>query len=254
MYVDKLALFFAFFCILFYLLAMRTSAKRFKAWPLRKLMLFVSGIVIGLQAVAGPIAMHAHHSFVYHMIGHLLLGMLAPLLLVLSQPVTLLLRALPQSGGRAVSRVFRSRYACFLIHPITAAVLNIGGLWLLYTTHLFHYMHQSSWVSMLVHLHIFAAGYLFTLAMLYTDPVSYRKSYLYRVIVFVFALAGHGILSKYLYANPPMGIAAADAQQGAVLMYYGGDLIDLTIIVILCWQWYQAAAPKTSLSTAKAAE
>jgi putative membrane protein len=254
MHVDKLALYFAFFCILFYLLAMRTSAKRFKAWPLRKLLLFVSGIVIGLQAVAGPIAMHAHHSFVYHMIGHLLLGMLAPLLLVLSQPVTLLLRALPQSGGRAVSRIFRSGYARFLIHPITAAVLNIGGLWFLYTTHLFHYMHQSSFVSMLVHLHIFAAGYLFTLAMLYTDPVPYRKSYLYRVIVFVFALAGHGILSKYLYANPPMGIAAADAQQGAMLMYYGGDLIDLTIIVILCWQWYQAAAPKTSLSTAKAAE
>ncbi|MFB1100106.1 cytochrome c oxidase assembly protein [Terribacillus sp. JSM ZJ617] len=254
MYVERLALIIASCCILSYLLAMKYSAKRFETWPLRKLVLFVSGVVIGLQAVAGPIAMHAHHSFVYHMIGHLLLGMLAPLLLVLSQPVTLLLRALSQSGARSVSRVFRSRYARFLIHPITAAILNIGGLWLLYTTHLFHLMHESAVVSMLVHLHVFAAGYLFTLAMLYTDPVPYRKSYLYRVIVFVFALAGHGILSKYLYANPPMGIAPADAQQGAILMYYGGDLIDLTIIVILCWQWYQAAAPKTSLSAAKAAE
>ncbi|MFP7478890.1 cytochrome c oxidase assembly protein [Terribacillus saccharophilus] len=254
MQVDKLALIFASICILSYLLAMKYSAKRFEPWPLRKLFLFVGGIVIGLQAVAGPIAMHAHHSFVYHMIGHLLLGMLAPLLLVLSQPVTLLLRALSQPGGQAVSRIFRSGYARFLIHPITAAVLNIGGLWLLYTTHLFHYMHQSSLISMLVHLHVFAAGYLFTLSMLYADPVPYRKSYLYRVIVFVFALAGHGILSKYLYANPPMGVAPEDAQQGAMLMYYGGDLIDLTIIVLLCWQWYRSAAPKTSLSTPKAAD
>lgn len=254
MYVDKLPLCIASFGILAYLLAMKHSAKRFKTWPLYRLVLFVSGTLAALQAVSGSVAMQAHHSFVYHMIGHLLLGMLSPLLLVLSRPMTLLLRALPQSGSKAVSHLFRSRYARFIIHPITAAVLNIGGLWLLYTTPLFHHMHQASWISFLIHLHVFAAGYVFTLAMLYSDPVAYRKSHMYRMVVFIFALAGHGILSKYLYANPPAGVDPADAQAGAVLMYYGGDLIDLILIFLLCWQWYRTAEPKTSLPATKTAE
>ncbi|MFP7495302.1 cytochrome c oxidase assembly protein [Terribacillus saccharophilus] len=251
---DMLAIFICTFFIIAYAAAMLHASRRFKAWPLYRLLLFAGGVIVGLLAVSGPIAMHAHHSFTYHMIGHLLLGMLAPLLLVLSQPVTLLMRALPQSGSKAVSRLFRSRYAHFIIHPITAAVLNIGGLWLLYTTALFHYMHQSSWISFIVHLHVFAAGYVFTLAIVYSEPVSYRKSHLYRMVVFIFALAGHGILSKYLYANPPAGVNAADAQEGAMLMYYGGDVIDLILIFLLCWQWYHAAAPKTSIPSTKAAE
>jgi putative membrane protein len=251
---DKLALFIAFLAILGYLLAMKSSAKKFEAWPIRRLLLFGCGVAVGVQALAGPVAMHAHHSFVFHMIGHLLLGMFAPLLIALSRPVTLLLRALPQKRGQAVSLLFRSMYARFLIHPVTAAVLNIGGLWVLYTTSLYDYMHQVNWVSFMVHVHVFAAGYLFTMAILYTDPVPYRKSYLFRALVFVGALGGHGILSKYLYANPPTGVKAAAAQEGAVLMYYGGDLVDLILIVLLCWEWYQAAAPHPKVSASKAAE
>lgn len=254
MHNDKLALIIAFLAILGFLLAMKFSARKFEAWPIHRLFLFASGVVIGVQALAGPVAMHAHHSFVFHMVGHLLLGMLAPLLIALSRPITLLLRALPQRHAQAVSCLFRSMYARFLIHPVTAAVLNIGGLWILYTTSLYHYMHQINWVSFLVHVHVFAAGYLFTMAMLYTDPVPYRKSYLFRILVFICALAGHGILSKYLYANPPTGVEAAAAQEGAVLMYYGGDLVDLILIVLLCWRWYRAASPHHILSASQAAE
>ncbi|WP_413237500.1 cytochrome c oxidase assembly protein [Paenibacillus sp. 1P07SE] len=36
---------------------------------------------------------------------------------------------------------------------------------------------------MLVHLHIFLAGYAFTASMLYIDPAPHRKSYMYRAIV-----------------------------------------------------------------------
>lgn len=254
MHNDAFFISLAFLAILIYLAAMRSAVKRFKSWPIRRLLLFAGGVATGVQAFAGPIGMHAHHSFVFHMAGHLLLGMLAPLLVILSRPITLLLRALPQKGARSVMRLFRSGYARFLVHPVTAAVLNIGGLWLLYTTPLYHHMHQVSWVSLLVHFHVFAAGYLFTLAMLYTEPVSYRKSHVYRMVVFIFALAGHGILSKYLYANPPSAVGAAEAQSGAMLMYYGGDFVDLMLIILLCWRWYRATAPGRPLPGKEAAE
>jgi hypothetical protein len=54
-------------------------------------------------------------------------------------------------------------------------------------------------------------------------------------------LAAHGILAKYLYAHPPAGVLHAEA--GAQLMYYGGDVLDLILIVVFCRQWYTATDP-----------
>ncbi len=54
------------------------------------------------------------------------------------------------------------------------------------------------------------------------------------------ALACHGILSKYIYVHPAIGVPVAQAKTGSILMYYGGDVIDLILIIILCYQWYKA--------------
>ena len=80
--------------------------------------------------------------------------------------------------------------------------------------------------------------------MIYIDPISYRVSFLYRSIVLVMALAGHGILSKYIYAYPPAGVSAKQGELGGMIMYYGGDVIDMVIIYFLCLQWYRTARPR----------
>ncbi|WP_244857085.1 cytochrome c oxidase assembly protein [Oceanobacillus sp. J11TS1] len=87
------------------------------------------------------------------------------------------------------------------------------------------------------------AGYVFTIAVLYIDPIRYRYSYTYRTVVFIIALAGHGILSKYIYAFPPEGIPKYHAEIGAQVMYYGGDIIDIVLITILFYHWYQTTNP-----------
>lgn len=212
-----------------------------RRWSRLRIVSWISGTIVSASALIGPLAVLSHAHFTWHMAGHLFLGMLGPLLLVLGAPVTLLLRTLPVQQARKVSRFLRSRFARFYIHPITAAVLNIGGLWLLYTTGLFTMMHDHLWLYLLVHIHVFAAGYLFTVSMLYIDPVSRRFSYPFRTIVFVLALAGHGILSKFLYAYPPHGVPVQEARAGAMLMYYGGDAVDLIIIALLFRGWYKSA-------------
>lgn len=218
--------------------------KRLRKWPRMRIVFWVSGTIFSASALVGPLAVLSHENFTWHMAGHLLVGMLGPLLLALGAPVTLLLRTLPVRRARQVSRLLRSRLAGFYIHPITASVLNIGGLWLLYTTGLFTAMHQYLWLHVLIHIHVFAAGYLFTVSMLAVDPISRRFSHAYRTIVFILALAGHGILSKFLYAYPPYGVPVEEARAGAMLMYYGGDTVDLVIIVLLFRGWYLSASPR----------
>jgi putative membrane protein len=110
-------------------------------------------------------------------------------------------------------------------------------------------MQQNIHLHMLIHIHVFFAGYLFTVSMIYIDPIPHRTSYVYRAIVMVIALAAHGILSKYIYAQPPYGVPAAQAETGGMLMYYGGDAIDLVLICVFCFQWFRATRPRTSLST-----
>jgi len=230
--------------ILVYLVCIAISNPYYKKWPISRMILWILGVLLAVSAVVGPIAARAHHDFVFHMIGHLLLGMLAPLLLVLSAPMTLLLRTLSTSHARRLTTILRSKPVQFVTNPLTASVLNIGGLWLLYTTNLYKMMHHYLTLHVLIHIHVFLVGYLFTVSMIYIDPMPHRKSYFYRAIVFVLALTGHGILSKYIYAFPPTGVAQTQAEQGGILMYYGGDAVDLILIIIFCSQWYRACRPK----------
>jgi putative membrane protein len=210
----------------------------------RRCGLWVAGSLAGAVAVSGSLADAADTSYVAHMGAHVLLGMLAPLLLVLAAPVTLLLRTLPVSTARQLSHLLASRPIRVLTEPVVAAVLSVGGLWVLYTTGLYSAMHHHRGLHLLVHVHLFIAGYLFTAAVISVDPMPHRRGYLHRAAVLVLALAAHDILAKYLYAHPPDGVLAPAAETGAMIMYYGGDVIDVAIMVVLGARWYRVTRPR----------
>lgn len=230
--------------IIVYFHAVSKTNRRYKQWPFIRIIFWVLGVLCIAGTVVGPLASRAHVDFVVHMVNHLLLGMLAPLLLVLAAPMTLLLRITKVKIARRIMRIMKSKPIRFFTNPLLAAILNIGGLWLLYTTNLFSEMHQNTMLYFLVHLHVFLAGYLFTLSMISVDPNPHQTSFNYRALVLVCYLAGHGILSKYIYALPPKGIPLEQAEIGGMLMYYGGDAIDVVLIFIFCLQWYRATRPR----------
>jgi putative membrane protein len=232
--------------LLIYLVAVSVSSARNQSWPLYRTVYWVVGCSCALVVVSGPLASNAHMDFTAHMTGHLFLGMLAPLLMVLAAPITLIFRTLNVNAARRLAWILRSRLLSFLRNPIVAAFLNIGSLWLLYTSNLYTFMQHSIWVYILVHLHVFISGYLFTASMIYIDPSPHRTNFSYRAIVLVTALACHGILSKFIYAFPPSDVPIAQAETGGMFMYYGGDVINLGLIIVFCYQWYKAIRPRTT--------
>ena len=153
------------------------------------------------------------------------------------------------AAARGVSRLLAGNPARFVTEPSVAAVLSVGGLWVLYLTDLYPAMHHDPVVHVVVHVHLFVAGYLFTIAMVSVDPLPHRRSDLHRAVVLILALAAHDILAKYLYAHPPIGVAAADAETGAMVMYYGGDAVDVAIMVLLCARWYRIAGRRQGVGT-----
>ncbi|OPD54694.1 cytochrome c oxidase assembly protein [Bacillus anthracis] len=246
--LDILLFVFILIMLIIYIVATILSNRHYKRWPLYRSVFWVLGLICVAIAVVGPLAHRAHNDFTVHMLVHLLLGMLAPIFIALAAPMTLFLRTLNVKAARRLSRILKSRPLQILTRPIIATLLNLGGLWILYTTNLYSMMHESILLHLFIHFHVFIAGYLFTTSMIYVDLISHRYSYMYRSIILIIASAGHGILSKYIYAHPPAGVVTEQAEMGGVLMYYGGDFVDIVLIFILCLQWSRGNRQRTKVN------
>jgi putative membrane protein len=201
------------------------AATRRTPWPSGRTARWLLGVA---AAVAGLlVGLAGAHDLRLHVAGHLLVGMVAPLLLVTAAPVTLALRALPPRRARAVARLLRSRPAVVLTHPAVAAVLDVGGLWLMYRTGLLAAVPPA-----LVQLHMLAAGYLFAFSLVGPDPAPHRARLGVRVGVLVAAVAAHDVLSKLVYAG-----GSAQTEAGGLLMYYGAAPVHLALFVLLGREW-----------------
>ncbi|MFF9485519.1 cytochrome c oxidase assembly protein [Streptomyces sp. NPDC014676] len=222
-----------------YVAAASRLRRRGDAWPRWRDVSFSAGSTGLAWAVVGS---PPGGAFTAHMVQHLIVGMTAPLLFVLARPLTLALRSLaPGSARRGLLALAHSRAAGWLVCPPLAALLDVGGLWLLYRTGLFAGMQHHAWLHAAVHVHVLAAGLLFTFAVCRLDPVRRRWSPTARGTTLLVAGAAHAVLAKSLYAAGPPGttFAAADLHTGAQIMYYGGDLVEAALAVVLAASWYQ---------------
>ncbi|MFF8812867.1 cytochrome c oxidase assembly protein [Streptomyces pactum] len=223
-----------------YLSAAARLRRRGDAWPRWRDASFTAG---GASLAWAAVGSSPGGPFTAHMVQHLVAGMFAPLLFVLASPVTLALRALaPGAGRRALLALAHSRGAGWLLFPPLAALLDAGGLWLLYRTGLFATAREVPWLHVLVHLHVMAAGLLFTFSVCGLDPVRRRWSPRLRGAMLLAAGAAHAALARSLYAAGPPGTAfsASDLHTGAQVMYYGGDLAEAALAVVLAGSWYAA--------------
>ncbi len=221
-------------------------ARRRGPWPAHRTALLALGLAGVAAALVGPLADAARtgpSALTAHMAGHLLLGMLGPLLLVRGAPVTLALRALPVGPARRLVRALRSRPVRVLTHPVVAAASATGGLWVLYGTDLLALTHTSPPVAAAVHAHVLVSGCVLTAALVGVDPDPHRAPVLLRAAVLAASLAAHTVLAQRLRTDPPAGVGPADAEAGALLMLYGGEVVDVVLVALVAAGWYRATAP-----------
>lgn len=198
------------------------AAARRGTWPVGRTVRWLLGIV---TAAAGVVVLGFAHDLRLHVAGHLLLGMVAPLLLATAAPVTLALRVLPRPRARALGRLLRSRPLAVLTHPAVAALLDVGGLWLMYRTDVLDAVPP-----LVVHGHMLLAGYLFAYALVGADPAPHRPRLAVRAAVLVGAVAAHDVLAKLLYA--------AQDETAGLLMYYGAAPVHVALFVLLGREWF----------------
>ncbi|MFF9869461.1 cytochrome c oxidase assembly protein [Streptomyces sp. NPDC013953] len=200
---------------------------------------FLCGLGLLGLALLPPVASFAHEDFRGHMLQHLLIGMYAPLALVLGAPVTLLLRTLPVRHARRLSRALRSRPVHVCAHPATALLLGVGSLVALYFTPLYGATAGHGPWHHVLHAHFLLSGALFAWSVAGPDPGPARPGVPARLVVLGVAIAAHATVAQMMYAGLHLHVRAPLEQirGGAELMYYGGDIAELLLAAALVATW-----------------
>ena len=160
-----------------YLIGVRRLRGRGDAWPTGRLVSWLLGCLVLLLATSSGIGRYMPAMFSMHMVGHMLLSMLAPILLVLGAPVTLALRALPAAGRDEppgprewLLAALHSRVSRVLTNPFVATALFVVGFYGLYFSGLFDAVVDSHGAHLAMNLHFLLSGYLFYWVVIGVDP------------------------------------------------------------------------------------
>jgi len=242
-----------------YLLGVRRLHARGDSWPLWRTLLWLSGLAVVLFVTSSGLAAYGRVLFSTHMVQHMSMSMVAPLLLVPASPVTLALRALrPRRDGSRGPREWllwglHTPVSRFLTHPVTAAGIFSGSLLLFYYSPMFgvalrtHYGHEAMYV------HFLLAGYLFVWSLVGTDPGVRPTPYPLRLLILFATMAFHAFFGvglmgattvlqpgwfETVFADRGWGAdPLADQQYGAALAWGIGEVPTIALAIMVALRW-----------------
>lgn len=244
-----------------YLAGVRRMRRAGNPWPAARTASWAGGLLL-LWAITGlGVARYAYVLFSVHMVQHMVLTMVVPILLVGGAPVTLALRALrrpadPQVRGARewLLVVLHSRLMRVLSHPLVALgvyVLSLYGLYmggLLGTLMRYHLGH----LAMLVHFVL--AGYLLFWVLIGVDPGRRRVHPALLTVVHFLAMAAHAFFGFvllqqtyviagdwYTAVHPAWAPSLlADQRVGAGLAWGLGEAPAVVVMLLLVRQWIRS--------------
>jgi len=240
--------------------------RRGDKWPVGRTVAFALGISAIDYATSGGLGVYAKFSFEYHMIAHMLLGMVAPIGIVLGAPITLALRTLPQgrtSEERGVRgtliALLHSKPAAVFTNPVSALALFDGSLFVLYMTPLFGNLMQSHLGHLVMSVHFLLAGILFFHVIIGIDPNPRKVPHIVRIVILFAAMSIHAFFAIALLSTTTLldqGYFAslqtpwnldllADQRAGGSVAWAMGEIPILLALVATFIQWMRDDSRET---------
>jgi cytochrome c oxidase assembly factor CtaG/putative copper export protein len=254
---DLLWLLLCAFAIFFYVAGVWRLRRRGDSWPMHRTVLWIAGILLLFWITNGGVNLYQKYLFSSHMLAHMTLGMMVPVLLVPAAPITLLLRTVAKrtDGSRGAREwallAVGSRYFGFLSRPLPAAVLFAGSLWAFYYTPLFGWATTNHIGHEWMIVHFLLTGYLFVSSLIGVDPAPHQAPYPLRLLILLGTMAFHAFFGLTLMTGTGLlladwygamgwdrGIdAITDQQNGGGIAWSVGEIptVSLAIAVAIMW-------------------
>ena len=255
--LDLLWALIAGFAIVFYLWGVVRLVRRGDRWPVGRTVAFVSGMLLLFFATSSGLAVYGMYLFSVHMLGHMLLSMGVPLLLVLGAPVTLAARAIHARSDHSrgprewILATVHSRYLETLGHPLIAAPLFALSLIVFYYTPLFQWALEDHLGHHWMVVHFVATGYLFSQMLVGVDPQPHRPVYPLRLILVLATMAFHAFFGLSLIMGEGLLVPEwfgamgrewgpdplADQQTGGEIAWSLGEIPTLLLAILIAFGW-----------------
>ncbi|WP_307784127.1 MULTISPECIES: cytochrome c oxidase assembly protein [unclassified Salinibacterium] len=245
------------FAIFFYLAGVWRLHKRGDSWPIYRTVFWVLGMLLLFYITNGGVNVYEGYLFSMHMLGHMTLGMMIPVLLVPGAPVTLAMRAITKrtDGSRGarewILRIVHSRYMAAIGHPVVAALIFVVSLWVFYYTPLFRWASTDHVGHEWMIIHFLASGYLFVQSLIGIDPSPHRTAFPIRLLILLATMAFHAFFGLGLMTGTGLlladwygamgwdnGVTALEDQRiGGGIAWSVGEIptIALAISVAIMW-------------------
>lgn len=245
------------FAIFFYLAGVRRMRLRGDKWPIQRTIFWILGIALLFYITSGGVNVYEKYLFSTHMLAHMVLTMMVPLLLVPGAPVTLALRSIRKRtdgsrGGREwIMLAVHSRFADVISNPIVAAVLFAASLWAFYYTPLFRWATTDHIGHEWMIIHFLITGYLFVQSLIGIDPVKYRLPYPFRLLLLLGTMAFHAFFGLSIMQSTGLLLAdwfgamgrtwgdtpLVDQQTGGGIAWSVGEIPTVILAIVVAIQW-----------------
>ena len=199
---DGLMLALLIFAVALYIKGVLILSRRGVKWPVGRTIAFAIGISAVDFATSGGLGVYSRFAFSNHMMAHMVLGMIAPIGIVLGAPITLALRTLPQARNKeewgvrgAFIAILHSKLSRIYTNPVVALAIFDGSLFALYFTPLFGNLMQGHSGHFFMSLHFLLAGILFFQVLIGIDPLPNKIPHLVKIIIIFAAMSIHAFFS-----------------------------------------------------------
>ncbi len=254
--VDPVWILLCIAALFFYLAGVLRLKRRGDHWPVHRTVLWVAGIAALFLITNGGVNLYQKYLFSSHMLSHMALGMIVPILLVPAAPVTLALRTIRKrhDGSRGVREwlmlVTHSRLFGALTNPLVAASLFVGSLWLFYYTPLFNWAVSNHLGHQWMVAHFLITGYLFVQSLIGVDPSPHRFPYPFRLIVLLATMAMHAFFGLALVSSTTLLLPdwygamdwptidpLTDQQAAGGIAWSVGEIPSLVLAITIVGMW-----------------
>ncbi|MFD5492000.1 cytochrome c oxidase assembly protein [Streptomyces sp. NPDC001812] len=246
--------------------------RRGDKWPVGRTVSFVLGVLSIMLMMCTKLNEYGMVIFSVHMVQHMMISMVSPILILLGAPITLALRALPPAGrGRKGPRelllmLLHSRYIQVVTHPVFTIPMFIASLYGLYFTPLFDFLMGSQVGHIAMMVHFLAVGLVFFWPIMGVDPGPHRPGYLMRMLELFAGMPFHAFFGIAVmmastpmvstFENPPasLGIDALSDQNAAGgIAWAFSEVPSVLVLIALLFQWY-ASEKRHAKRTDRAAD
>lgn len=185
-----------------YLWGVALVRRRGGRWPLLNLLAWLAGWGVTLYLAVSGLWMYSTAVFSWHMLVHMTVNMLVPILCVLGAPFSLIEAASrPRTAGEppgpreVLDAVGGYRPLQRLLSPPVLWVNYVASLFLVYFTPLFPWLMKYHWAHQLMLLYFMVTGFAFFSLIVGTGRQSWRLPHLVRLALMMSIMPFHAIFA-----------------------------------------------------------